>query len=193
MALRCFFLLISIFLFTSCEEEDFLPKGSQLMLNPNLSAYPDNVFPWSDRTSSFLNGITGVSRDEFVTGNRSLFIENLDTTSVVSSSWSQTYQGPMPPPGSTVGLLVFLKGENIRTSPQSTGGVLTGIRIDISDNAVDRGVFSQNEIMGDFDWYLLTTTFENFPKDAESISVILTMPDLTYGKIYFDEINLIVR
>jgi len=56
-----------------------------------------------------------VSREVFFTGNRSLFIENHpDSVYSVSGSWSQSYHGPMPGPGSRLVLTAFLKGEGIR-------------------------------------------------------------------------------
>ncbi|MFT7364948.1 MAG: hypothetical protein ACI9UV_003164, partial [Algoriphagus sp.] len=55
-----------------------------------------------------------MSREVFLTGNRSLFIENKERSTAQSASWTQTYTGPMPAPGSTVELLAFVKGENVR-------------------------------------------------------------------------------
>ncbi|HSF52543.1 MAG TPA: hypothetical protein VLA71_02270, partial [Algoriphagus sp.] len=61
MVKKSFFHLLLFSLLISCNEEEFLPQGSQLLLNPNLSLYPDSVFPWTPSNS---NGIQhGVSRE----------------------------------------------------------------------------------------------------------------------------------
>lgn len=189
MRFKTVFIQLIILFFVSCTEEDFAPRGSQLLLNPNLSLYPDNVFPWVPSN----NSSAGVSSDEFVSGNRSLFIQSLDTAYLGGGNWTQTYTGPMPAPRSTLELLVFIKGENIRTSPNSTGKITVFFRVDPSKDSGGRSAGAQNEIEGNFDWYLLKATLESFPEDAESIRVSLNVPDLTYGKVYFDEINLTVK
>lgn len=189
--------IFHLFLFSilvSCNEEDALPRGSQVMLNPNLSLYPDSVFPWTPSNS---NGIQhGVSREVFVSGNRSLYIDNPDRTVANASFWTQTYTGPMPAPGSTLELVAFVKGENIQD-------LTAGGRIHVGFKALTRnGTESATQkssasavfdFQGDVDWVLLKATLENFPKDAEKIQVTLNVPTLTLGKVYFDEINLTVR
>lgn len=191
---RNFFLILFLFLLVSCNaEEEFLPKGSQLLLNPNLSLYPDNVSPWTPLTSNTVQ--YGVSREVFLTGNRSLFIENKERSTAHAATWIQTYTGPMPAPGSTVELLAFVKGENVRDLTLG-GRVHIGIQIFpriAFDQSKSASATNEELFQGDFDWFLLKATLENFPKDAEKIQVGLFVPDLTLGKVYFDEINLIVR
>lgn len=187
---KSFVYLLFVLLLLSCTEEDTLPRGSQLMLNPNLSLYPDSVFPWTPSNS---NGIQhGVSREEFVSGNRSLYIENPDRTVADDAShWSQTYTGPMPAPGSTLELVAFVKGEKIQDLTAG-GRVFIGLKVFPMNEreSVASAVF---DYQGDVDWVLLKATLENFPVDAESIQVTLYMPRLTLGKVYFDEINLTVK
>jgi hypothetical protein len=56
------------------------------MLNPNISLYPDSVFPW---TALNLEGIEyGVIEEIFMTGNRSLFIGNPDSVSTRAGFWT---------------------------------------------------------------------------------------------------------
>ena len=109
---KSFLYLLLFPLMLSCSEEDPLPGGSQLMLNPNLSLYPDSVFPWTPETTNRIE--SGVSREVFFSGNRSLYLENQDSLIANSASWTQTYTGPMPAEGSTLELAAFVKGENIR-------------------------------------------------------------------------------
>lgn len=188
-----FSLILLLFLLISCNsEEDYLPRGSQLLLNPNLSSFPDNVLPWAP---SIPNEIQyGVSREVFLTGNRSLFIENKERSTANSATWTQTYTGPMPAPGSTVELMAFVKGENV-VDLTAGGRVHIGMKVFTNETSESRSVAATNEelFQGDFDWFLLKATLENFPKDAESIQVSLFVPDLTLGKVYFDEINLFAR
>ncbi|MDF2156316.1 hypothetical protein [Algoriphagus sp. CAU 1675] len=187
-----FFLIFCLLFLLSCSEEDYLPRGSQLLLNPNLSLYQDSVFPWAPR---FPNEIQyGVSREVFLTGNRSLFIENKERSSANSATWIQTYTGPMPAPGSTLELMAFVKGENV-VDLTAGGRVHIGIKVFPFETSESRNAFATNEqlLQGDFDWILLKATLENFPKDAEKIQVSLFVPDLTLGKVYFDEINLYAR
>lgn len=159
------------------------------MLNPNLSLYPDSVFPW---TFSNSNGIQhGVSREVFISGNRSLYIENPDRAVANASFWTQTYTGPMPASGSTLELAAFVKGEKLQDL--TAGGrvfIMLKVFPMIKTEAIATAVF---DFQGDVDWVLLKATLEKFPEDAESIQVTLNMPDLTLGKVYFDEINLTVK
>ncbi|MFT4858930.1 MAG: hypothetical protein ACJAWX_001546 [Algoriphagus sp.] len=184
-------LIFSLLFLLSCTDEDYLPKGSQLLLNPNLSLYPDSVFPWAPLIPNEIQ--FGVSREVFLTGNRSLFIENKERSTAQSASWTQTYTGPMPAPGSTVELLAFVKGENVR---DLTLGGRVFILIQVfpqKDSPGSAGGTNEQLLQGDFDWLLLKATLENFPKEAESIRVSLVVPTLTLGKIYFDEISLYAR
>ena len=186
---KSFFHILLFSLLLSCKEEDTLPLGSQLLLNPNLSLYSDSVFPWTPSNS---NGIQhGVSREVFVSGNRSLYIENPDRTVADASHWSQTYTGPMPAPGSTLELVAFVKGEKIQDLTAG-GRVFIGLKVfpTIKKESFASAVF---DFQGDVDWVLLKATLEDFPEDAESIQVTLNMPTLTLGKVYFDEINLTVK
>ncbi len=187
-----FSLILLLFLLISCKsEEDYLPRGSQLLLNPNLSLYPDSVIPW-ESSKSRDQFETGISREIFFTGNRSFFIENKDSTEFAVASWSQTYTGPMPVEGSTVELLAYIKGENIKSLRKDNNvsiffvaNTSNGERIS-SANAI-------NLIEGDFDWYLLKATMDNFPGDVKSIGVSVGLNSRVLGKAYFDEINLFVR
>ncbi len=188
-----FSLILLLFLLISCKsEEDYLPKGSQLLLNPNLSLYPDNVLPWAPMTPNTIQ--YGVSREVFLTGNRSIFIENKERSTANSATWTQTYTGPMPLPGNTVELMAFVKGEDV-VDLTLGGRVHIGMKVFSGKNNESRIASATNEelFQGDFDWFLLKTTLENFPKNAESIQVSLFVPDLTLGKVYFDEINLFAR
>lgn len=185
-----FYFILFLFLFASCsEEESFLPKGSQLLLNPNLSLYPDSVFPWAPLTPN--ENQFGVSQEVYLSGNRSLFIESKDRSTAQTASWTQTYTGPMPAPGSTIELRAFVKGENIEDLTAG-GKVSIFFRVGIPGTE-GRSASSDLFLQGDFDWILFKATLEEFPKDAESIQVQLFMPDLTLGKVYFDEINLVVK
>ena len=190
---RNFLLILLFLLLISCSnDEDYLPRGSQLLLNPNLSLYPDNVTPWAPMIP---NGIQyGVSRDVFVTGNRSLFIENKETSTAQSATWTQTYTGPMPAPGSTLELMAFVKGEDV-VDLTAGGRVFISMKVFPREGSESRSVGATNEelFQGDFDWFLLKATMENFPEDAEKIQVSLTVPTLTLGKVYFDEISLFAR
>lgn len=189
MLRKSLFYLLLISLLMSCDEKETLPRGSQLLLNPNLSLYPDSVFPW---TPSNPDGIqNGVSREEFVSGNRSLYIENPNRTVANASHWTQTYTGPMPAPGSTLELVAFVKGENIQDLTAG-GRVFIALKVFpmIKTESVATAVF---DFQGDVDWVLLKATLENFPEEAENIQVTLNMPTLTLGKVYFDEINLTVK
>ncbi len=190
---RNFSLILLLFLLISCSsEEEYLPKGSQLLLNPNLSLYPDNVFPWAPLIPNEIQ--YGVSREVFLTGNRSLFIENKERSTANSATWTQTYTGPMPAPGSTLELMAFVKGQGV-IDLTAGGRVHIGIKVFPFENGESRNASATNEqlFQGDFDWFLLKATLENFPKDAEKIQVSLFVPDLTLGKVYFDEINLIAK
>ncbi|GMQ25594.1 hypothetical protein Aoki45_22760 [Algoriphagus sp. oki45] len=184
--LSILFLLAILF---SCQEEDFLPRGTQLMLNPNLSQFPDSVDPWKPSNPDGIQ--MGVSREVFVSGNRSLFVENPVREKASAAAWSQNYTGPMPEPGSTVELVAFIKGENVQDLTAG-GRVYIMVRTFPQINQIS-GESTALDMQGDFDWVLVKATLDNFPKDAERIEVSLNVPTLTLGKIYFDEINLTVK
>jgi hypothetical protein len=187
-----FSLILLLFLLISCSnEEDHLPKGSQLLLNPNLSLYPDSVIPW-ESSKSRDQFETGISREVFFTGNRSFFIENKDSTEFAVAGWSQTYTGPMPGEGSTVELLAYIKGENIK-SLRKDNNVSISFVANTSNGERISSANAINLIEGDFDWYLLKATMDNFPSDIKSIGVTVGLNSRVLGKAYFDEINLFVR
>ena len=184
----CLLLLLLIF---SCKEDeaDFLPKGAQLMLNPNLSQFSDSVNPWKPSNPDGIQ--LGVSREVFVSGNRSLFIENKVREKAEAAFWSQTYTGPMPKPGSTLELVAFIKGEKVQDLTLG-GRVYIAVSTFPQVNQIS-ATTTTLDLQGDFNWVLVKATLENFPKDAERIVVGLHFPDLTLGKVYFDEINLTVK
>jgi hypothetical protein len=163
------------------------------MLNPNISLYPDSVFPWM---ASNLEGIEyGVSEEIFMTGNRSLFIGNPDSVSTRAGFWTQTYTGQMPVPGSSVELTAFLKGENIEDLTQGSSiGIFFQVlpRIDSKGNSHGISISSVNTIKleGGFDWRLIRVAQDSFPVEADNIEVRLIAPTLTSGRVYFDGISL---
>jgi hypothetical protein len=178
-----FFLLL-----LACTGDDILPAGTELLTNSNLSFYPDSVFPWTSSQSGDIE--IGVSKEVFMTGNRSLFIENLDSLISPSGAWTQTYSGPMPSPGSSVELTAFIKGVDVKNLTEGRVGV--GFRVyPASDRNGSSG--ANLNLQGDFDWTLVRATLENFPADADFIIVNLYFPSLTTGTIYFDEISLKVK
>lgn len=191
MSLRCFFLLLSIFLFASCKEDDFLPRGSQLLLNPNLSLYSDSILPWTPSITRNQFEM-GINEEVFYSGNRSLYIENKDSTEFALASWSQTYTGPMPKGGSTVELLAFIKGENIKSLRADNNIFITLIILSDKGERI-KSKSAINQLEGDFDWYLLKLSMDNFPADAKSIGASVGLNSRSLGKAYFDEINLYVR
>ncbi|WP_114749678.1 hypothetical protein [Pleomorphovibrio marinus] len=177
-------------------EEEPLPTGTQLMLNPNLSQYSDSVSPWTSSQSG--SAQIGTSREDFLTGNRSLFIENQDPINIHNASWVQTYTGQMPAPGSQLELTVFLKGENLRIEEGSTASISIYFTVSLPSNeggsTQNRTVGSDiaSSLEGSFDWTPIRITMDSFPPEATSIRVHLGMFGLTTGKIYFDEITLTV-
>ncbi len=191
--------LLLFLLLIGCTVEDNVPAGAQLMANPDISLYPDSVFPW---TASQSGGTElGVSEEIFLTGNRSLFIENSDSLNFGSDSgtWTQTYTGPMPVEGSRLELIAFIKGENIKIIEGSTASLLITCHVsgrsDKEGNSPGRSVWSDiaSKLEGDFDWSPIRITLDSFPAEATSIRVNLGMVSLTTGKIYFDEITLVVK
>lgn len=185
---------IVFLLLISCADEDNLPSGSELLSNTNLSEYPDSVFPWTPSKSEGI--ILGVSKEVFMTGNRSLFIENLDSTIARPSSWIQSYSGPMPAPGSSLELTAFLKGVDIRHLTPD-GQLYIVFKTHFGGDRNTQGGFvgsaSTLKLEGNFDWTLFSATLDNFPAEANLIMVELSFPTLTLGRIYFDEISLKVK
>lgn len=184
-----FFLLLLV----ACAEDEHVPVGTQLLVNPNMSMFPDSVNPWRSNRS----GGIGVSREVFFTGNRSLFIENHpDSVYLVSGGWSQTYYGPMPALGSKLVLTAFLKGEGIRNlrEPEPTFFIsLTAYKI-VDGKNEGRSVNAGNlSFHGDFDWIPIKLTLENFPTEANYIAAAFIMPYRTFGKLYLDEITVTVE
>lgn len=179
---------ILILLLVACADEDILPAGTQFLPNSNISEYPDSVFPW---TSYKLGGTeVGVSKEVFMTGNRSLFIENQDSLNSGQATWTQTYSGPMPAPGSIVELTAFLKGVDIKNLTEGRVGIRFRVYPDSDRNGSSGEILT---LQGDFDWTLLRTTLDGFPTNAEFIIVDLFFPSSTYGRMYFDEISLTVK
>lgn len=179
---------IFFFLLVACSDEDILPAGTELLANPNLSYYPDSVFPWTSYQSGGTK--TGVSKEVFLSGNRSLFVENLDSLNSGSATWTQTYSGPMPAPGSSVELTAFIKGVEVKNFTE--GRVAVKFRVYPASDRNGSSAVSLN-LQGDFDWTLVRTTLDDFPADADFIIVDLLFPSLTFGRIYFDEISLKVK
>ncbi|MFC4874530.1 hypothetical protein [Negadavirga shengliensis] len=186
-----------LLLLMACVDEDTLPPGTQLMLNPHISLSHDSVFPWTANKSDGIE--LGVSKEVFMTGIQSLFIENRDSVNLNYGSWTQTYSGPMPAQGSTLELIAFLKGENISSVFPTSPRVYISFRIfpqsDSKGNTQGRsaGSDSYSFLEGDFDWTPIIITLDNFPSEADNISVNLGMLSGTTGKIYFDEITLTVK
>lgn len=188
MVKKVAFKSILFLLLVACTGDDILPSGTELLTNSNLSFYPDSVFPW---TNSQLGDIEiGVSNEVFMTGNRSLFIENLDSLISPIGNWTQTYSGPMPNPGSSVELTAFIKGVNVKNRTEGRVGVAFRA-YPASDRNGSAGV-SLN-LQGSFDWTLVRATLDDFPADADFIKVNLYFPSLTTGTVYFDEISLKVK
>jgi len=179
---------ILFLLLLACTGEDILPVGTELLTNSNLSYYPDSVIPWTSYQSG--NTEIGVSKEVFMTGNRSLFVENLDSLNSGSATWTQTYSGPMPAPGSSVELTAFIKGVDVKNLTEGRVGVKFRV-YPASDRNGSSAVIL--DLQGDFDWTLIRTTLDNFPADADFIIVDLFYPSLTSGRIYFDEISLKVK
>lgn len=185
---------IPILLLLACSNEDYLPAGTDLIANPNISLSPGSPFPW---VADQRDGIElGVSKEVFMTGNQSLFIANPDSLNSNSGSWSQKYTGPMPAPGDTLELKAFIKGEEIRNlTPGGNIGIFFRVYPSVSGNFEGRSAHSNTGLKheGNFDWRLLTATLNGFPKDADYIQITLLMPSLTTGKVYFDEISLRIK
>lgn len=195
MIKKIFSYFLLLLLLGSCAENEDAPIGTQLLGNSNISSSPENVFPWIANKNTGVE--LGVSKDVFMTGFQSLYIENMDSTTNNSASWSQTYSGPMPSTGRSLELTAFLKGENIkRFNKLSVFIYFTVIpNYDSNGNSLGNSVSSGNTVIleGDFDWIPVKITLEDFPVNAESISVALIMPGTVTGKIYFDEITLTVK
>ncbi|HSJ69675.1 MAG TPA: hypothetical protein VK921_18480 [Anditalea sp.] len=177
----------------ACAEEEHVPVGTQLLVNPNMSMFPDSVDPWRSNRS----GGIGVSKEIFFTGNRSLFIENHpDSVYLVSGSWSQSYHGPMPGPGSRLVLTAFLKGEGIRNLREHEPTFFINLSAYKIVNGPNEGKSVNAENLyfpADFDWIPIKLTLETIPPDAKHITVSFMMPYRTLGKLYLDEISVTVE
>ncbi|WP_373523721.1 hypothetical protein [Aquiflexum sp.] len=191
-------LVISIcLLFFQCDfGKDSLPANSQLLRNIDISLSPDSVTPWAPVANEGFS--LGVSQETFLSGNRSLFIENQDSLNINAALWRQTYDGPMPAEGRRLTLRAHLKGENIELkSPGSN--IYISIRMfpveDSEGTTINRFLSSQNRfrVFGTFDWEPLAITLPSFPKDVEYITVYMVMGPKTIGKVYFDDITLTVE
>jgi hypothetical protein len=186
--------ILLVLLLVACTEEEHVPKGTQLLVNPNMSMFPDSVSPWRANRSE-AEGM-GASRDVFLTGNRSLYIQNPDSVYILSGSWGQTYSGPLPAPGSRLELTAFLKGEGIKNSEPLQPTFYFYLQASTSsdgDSQVwypDPGISS---LEGDFDWIPVKIILESLPVEAKNIGVTFIMPYRTSGKIYLDEITLTVE
>jgi hypothetical protein len=153
--------LLLLLLLIACADEENVPSGTQLLMNTHISLSPNSVFPWTSVESEGIE--LGVSKEIFMTGNQSLFIENPDSLNTNSGSWTQTYSGPMPVQGSPLELTAFLKGEDIRhLSPD--GNIFISFQIlpwnDSKGNTQGRFIASGNtfKLEGDFDWTLIRVT-----------------------------------
>ncbi|WP_154855007.1 hypothetical protein [Cyclobacterium xiamenense] len=196
MTLRNLFYLLPLFLFFACEVEDKVLPGTQLLRNSNLSSDPDSVFPWMASQSERIE--IGISKEIFLTGNQSLFIANPDSLNFNAGTWSQTYAGPMPAPGSSMELVAFVKGENIRRTYPNAPSVL--VTFQLTPRPEDEAYYKNGTnsstdffVEGGFDWTPIFVTIDNFPAEVDFIRVNLTTPRGVSGKIYFDEITLTAK
>lgn len=184
-------------LFFQCDfGKDGLPANSQLLRNTDISLTPDSVSPWVPVTSEGFS--LGVSQEVFLSGNRSLFIENRDSLNVNTAIWRQTYNGPMPSEGRRLTLRAHLKGENIELKGPNSN-IFISIRMfpveDSEGTTINRFLTSQTRfrIFGTFDWEPLAITLTSVPKDIDLMMVYLVMGPRTTGKVYFDDITLTVE
>ncbi|WP_373494462.1 hypothetical protein [Aquiflexum sp.] len=189
-------ILICLLLFQCDSGKDGLPANSQLLRNTDISLSPDSFSPWVPVTNDGFS--LGISQETFLSGNRSLFIENQDSLNVNAALWRQTYDGPMPSEGRRLTLRAHLKGENIEL--KSTGSnIYISVRMfpveDSEGTTINRFLSSQNRfrIFGTFDWEPLAVSIPSFPKDVEFITVYLVMGPRTTGKVFFDDITLTVE
>lgn len=176
----------------ACVEEEHVPVGTQLLVNSNMSKFPDSVDPWSAGRPERM----GASRTVFLTGNRSLYIENPDSLSLFSGSWTQSYSGPMPALGSRLVLTAFLKGEGVRNSVESQPSIYLLLHTLKYIDGKNHGKSAHSgdlSLQGDFDWIPIQVTLEDFPVAADHINVTFIFPYYTFGKIYLDEITLTVE
>lgn len=191
-------LAIFIFmLFFQCDVgKDGLPTNSQLLQNTNISFSPDTVSPWVRIAG---DGFTlGVSQETFLSGDRSLFIENQDSLNMNFAVWRQSYNGPMPSEGRRLTLRAHLKGENIQlNSPESN--IYISMRmfpVEDSNGTTFNRYLSSNfrfRIFGTFDWQRFSISIPSIPNDIEYIMVYLVMGPQTTGRVYFDDITLTVE
>ncbi|HSJ68482.1 MAG TPA: hypothetical protein VK921_12435 [Anditalea sp.] len=184
--------LLILLLLVACVEEEHVPIGTQLLVNTNMSMFHDSVDPWRAGRPERM----GASRTVFLSGNRSLYIENPDSLSLFSGSWTQSYSGPMPAPGSKLVLTAFLKGEGVRNSVESQPSLFLLLHTLKYIDGKNHGKSAQSgdlSIEGDFNWIPIQVTLEDFPAAADHINVTFIFPYYTFGKIYLDEITLMVE
>jgi hypothetical protein len=190
-------IIVSAIFLTSClDNNDPVGKGSQLLVNTNLSENPSSISPWTSISAQGFN--LGISKDEFKSGFQSIFIENLDSLNENSGTWRQNYNGAMPKSGRSLNLRAYIKGEDI-TLRGPGSNVYISIRAfpveDSNGSVLGRFVTSQNRIFisGSFDWQPLEITLPGLPEQVDFISVFLVMGPRATGKVYFDDITLTVR
>lgn len=190
-------IIVSFIFLSSClDNNDPVGKGSQLLVNTNLSENPSSISPWIANSAQGFN--LGVSQEEFRSGFQSIFIQNLDSLNENSGTWRQNYNGAMPKPGRSLKLKTYIKGEDI-TLRGPGSNVYISIRAfpveDSNGSVLGRFVTSQNRIFvsGSFDWQPLEITLPGLPEQVEFLSVFLVMGPRVTGKVYFDEITLSVR
>lgn len=123
----------------------------------------------------------GTSKEIFMTGNHSLFLANPDSLNVNAGTWSQKYAGPMPAPGSSLELVAFVKGENIRRKYPNAPSVLVTFQLTPWPKGEASYKNSTNSstdffVEGDFDWTPIFVTIDNFPAEVDFIRVSLTTP-----------------
>jgi hypothetical protein len=192
-----FIFLIGLAFLTSCmESNDPVSKGTQLLLNTNLSANPNSVSPWN---AVFAPGFSlGVNKEEFRSGFQSIFIENLDSLNENAGTWRQTYSGVLPREGRRLKLKTHIKGEDIVLRGPGSN-VYISIRAfpveDSNGSTTGRFVTSQNRafVRGTFDWEPLEIILPRVPEQVDFIIVYLVMGPRVTGRVYFDDITLTVE
>lgn len=189
-------LIIALITFACINGDEDLKVGTQLLTNTDFSRSDSSVSPWSSITPRGFS--TGVSRDNFRSGNQSIFIESTDSLSTESAIWKQSYAGVMPGPGQRLRLRAFIKGDNI-TSNGSVSNVFISIRAfpveDSGGTTIGRFASTQNliSVNGTFDWEPLVVALPNVPSEIDHIIVYLVMSQRTFGKVYFDDVTLTVE
>ncbi|WP_143057687.1 hypothetical protein [Cyclobacterium xiamenense] len=104
----------------------------------------------------------------------------------------------MPAPESSMELVAFVKGENIRRTYPNAPSVL--VTSQLTPRPEDEAYYKNGTnsstdffVEGDFDWTPIFVTIDNFPAEVDFIRVNLTTPRGVSGKIYFDEITLTAK